>query len=71
MKSRLLVEPQMILQLFIIPKSLSRLREKKLSRNGALKVLDFALSGPDGKDNCNKFVDILGLRTVSETFREK
>lgn len=44
------------------------MREKKLSRNGALKVLDFALSGQDGKENCNKFVDILGLRTVSYDF---
>lgn len=44
------------------------LREKKLSRNGSLKVLDHALSGPDGKDNCNKFVDILGLRTIFPLF---
>lgn len=44
------------------------LREKKVSRNGALKVLDHALSGPDGKDNCNKFVDILGLRTIFPLF---
>lgn len=44
------------------------LREKKLSRNGSLKVLDHAVSGPDGKDNCNKFVDILGLRTIFPLF---
>ncbi|KAL4715237.1 hypothetical protein ACJJTC_007819 [Scirpophaga incertulas] len=44
------------------------LREKKMSRNGSLKVLDHALTGPDGKDNCNKFVDILGLRTVFPLF---
>lgn len=44
------------------------LREKKLSRNGSLKVLDHACSGPDGKDNCNKFVDILGLRTIFPLF---
>lgn len=44
------------------------LREKKLSRNGALKVLDHALSGQDGRDNCNKFVDILGLRTIFPLF---
>lgn len=36
------------------------LREKKMSRNGSLKVLDHAVSGPDGKENCNKFIDILG-----------
>ena len=44
------------------------LREKKMSRNGSLKVLDHAMSGPDGKDNCNKFVDILGLRTIFPLF---
>lgn len=44
------------------------LREKKVSRNGALKVLDYALAGVDGKDNCNKFVDILGLRTIFPLF---
>ncbi|KAL4132573.1 hypothetical protein QTP88_009697 [Uroleucon formosanum] len=44
------------------------LREKKLSRNGSLKVLNHALSGPQGKDNCNKFVDILGLRTIFPLF---
>ncbi|XP_034941278.1 beta-catenin-like protein 1 [Chelonus insularis] len=44
------------------------LREKKLSRNGSLKVLDHATNGPDGKDNCNKFVDILGLRTIFPLF---
>jgi beta-catenin-like protein 1 len=44
------------------------LREKKLSRNGSLKVLDYACSGPDGKENCLKFVDILGLRTIFPLF---
>lgn len=44
------------------------LREKKLSRNGSLRVLDYAMQGADGKDNCNKFVDILGLRTIFPLF---
>ncbi|XP_066584208.1 beta-catenin-like protein 1 [Prorops nasuta] len=44
------------------------LREKKISRNGSLKVLDHAMSGPDGKENCTKFVDILGLRTIFPLF---
>ena len=30
------------------------LREKKESRNGALKVLDHALIGPEGKELCAK-----------------
>ena len=37
-------------------------------RNGALKVLNHALSGPEGKDNCTKFVEILGLRTIFPLF---
>ncbi len=39
-----------------------------MSRNGALKVLNHALSGEAGKDNCAKFVDILGLRTMFPLF---
>uniref|UniRef100_A0A1E1XAD6 Beta-catenin-like protein 1 N-terminal domain-containing protein n=1 Tax=Amblyomma aureolatum TaxID=187763 RepID=A0A1E1XAD6_9ACAR len=46
------------------------LREKKMSRSGALKVLDFATSNVEGTDNCNKFVDILGLRTVFPLFMQ-
>ncbi|XP_024888874.1 beta-catenin-like protein 1 isoform X2 [Temnothorax curvispinosus] len=44
------------------------LRKKKMSLNGSLKVLDHALNGPDGKDNCSKFVDILGLQTIFPLF---
>merc|ERR1712029_1236014 len=44
------------------------LREKKVSRNGALKVLNHALIGPEGKDNCHKFVDIFGLRSIFPLF---
>ncbi|XP_014244057.1 beta-catenin-like protein 1 isoform X2 [Cimex lectularius] len=44
------------------------LREKKMSRNGSLKVVNYALVGQDGKENCNKFVDILGLRTIFPLF---
>ncbi|XP_062396828.1 beta-catenin-like protein 1 [Sardina pilchardus] len=44
------------------------LREKKMSRAGALKVLDHSMIGPEGLDNCHKFVDILGLRTIFPLF---
>merc|ERR1711973_482872 len=44
------------------------LREKKKSRAGALKVLSHALTGAEGTDNCVKFVDILGLRTLFPLF---
>ncbi|XP_049275879.1 beta-catenin-like protein 1 isoform X1 [Rhipicephalus sanguineus] len=46
------------------------LREKKMSRSGALKVLDFATCNVEGTDNCNKFVDILGLRTIFPLFMQ-
>ncbi|XP_052817253.1 beta-catenin-like protein 1 [Mya arenaria] len=44
------------------------LREKKLSRNCGIKVLNHAMTGPEGRDNCQKFVDILGLRTIFPLF---
>ncbi|KAG9335236.1 hypothetical protein JZ751_005482 [Albula glossodonta] len=44
------------------------LREKKMSRTSALKVLDHGMIGPEGSDNCHKFVDILGLRTIFPLF---
>ncbi|XP_024885121.1 beta-catenin-like protein 1, partial [Temnothorax curvispinosus] len=44
------------------------LREKKMSWDESLKVLDHAMNGPDGKDNCSKFVDILGLQTIFPLF---
>ncbi len=43
-------------------------RERKASRNGALRTLDFAMTGIEGKDNCQKIVDILGLRTIFPLF---
>ena len=43
-------------------------REKKMSRNCGIKVLNHAMTGVEGTDNCQKFVDILGLRTVFPLF---
>lgn len=43
-------------------------REKRQSRNSAIKVLDYAMTGPEGADLCQKFVDILGLRTIFPIF---
>ncbi|VDK54181.1 unnamed protein product [Anisakis simplex] len=44
------------------------LREKKQSRESALKVLNHATNGVEGKANCNKFIEILGLRTIFPLF---
>ncbi|XP_028392477.1 beta-catenin-like protein 1 [Dendronephthya gigantea] len=44
------------------------LREKKLSRRSALKVLDYAMQGVEGADNCTKFIDVLGLRSLFSLF---
>ncbi|OWA52592.1 Beta-catenin-like protein 1 [Hypsibius exemplaris] len=46
------------------------LREKRQSRNSAIKVLDFALSNDEGAPLCNKFVEILGLRTIFPLFMQ-
>ena len=43
-------------------------RERKLSRCPAVKVLNYAMAGAEGSDNCQKFVDILGLRSVFPLF---
>lgn len=44
------------------------LREKKMARSRSLKVLDHALSGPEGSDNCERFVEALGLKSLFTTF---
>lgn len=43
-------------------------REKRQSRNSAIKVLDYAMTGVEGAELCQKFVDILGLRTIFPIF---
>ncbi|VDP04723.1 unnamed protein product [Soboliphyme baturini] len=44
------------------------LREKKMSRASALKVLNYATMDESGRENCDKFVEILGLRTLFPLF---
>ncbi|KAF1769473.1 hypothetical protein GCK72_001290 [Caenorhabditis remanei] len=44
------------------------LREKKQARQSALKVLNHATSGKEGIENCNKLVEMLGLRTIFPLF---
>lgn len=39
-----------------------------MSRTSALKVLDHAMIATDGVDNCQKFVDILGLGRIFPLF---
>lgn len=48
--------------------TLTLTREKRQSRNSAIKVLDYAMTGPEGLDLCQKFVDVLGLRSVFPLF---
>ena len=43
-------------------------REKKLSRRSALKVLDYSMQGIEGADNCTKFIEVLGLRSMFALF---
>lgn len=44
------------------------LREKKMARPSALKVLAYAMTGEEGAENCHKFVEILGLRSIFPLF---
>ncbi|XP_027037443.1 beta-catenin-like protein 1 [Pocillopora damicornis] len=44
------------------------LREKKLSRRSSLKVLDYAMQGAEGAENCSKFIEFLGLRSLFPLF---
>ena len=39
-----------------------------MSRKSALKVLAYAMTSEGGGDNCSKFVEILGLRSVFPLF---
>ncbi|KAI5475947.1 beta-catenin-like protein 1 [Pseudohyphozyma bogoriensis] len=47
------------------------LKEKKLSRTRAIKTLDYALQGPAGIPLCEKFVEMLGLKTLFSAFMGK
>jgi len=44
------------------------IREKKMSRNSALKVINHVVSGYEGRDNSVKYVEILGLKTLFPLF---
>jgi hypothetical protein len=47
------------------------LKEKKLSRTRAIKTLDHALQGTAGIPLCEKFVEMLGLKTLFSAFMGK
>ena len=39
-----------------------------MSRPSALKVLAYVMTGEEGGENCSKFVEILGLRSLFPLF---
>ncbi|ORX89907.1 DUF1716-domain-containing protein [Basidiobolus meristosporus CBS 931.73] len=47
------------------------LKEKVMSRMRALKVLNYATATAAGANNCKRFVDILGLKTLFSVFMKK
>ncbi|KAI8881252.1 DUF1716-domain-containing protein [Backusella circina FSU 941] len=47
------------------------LKERTLARIRAIKVLNYALAGPEGKDLCLKFVDATGLKYLFPLFMGK
>ena len=44
------------------------IKEKKMSRCSALKVLNHAMCNAEGADNCNKFIEVYGLRSMFPAF---
>lgn len=48
-----------------------RCREKLLARTRSIKVLDYALQTEDGAANCERFVEMLGLKTFFSAFMGK
>lgn len=44
------------------------LKEKKMSRKSALKVLNHAMINKEGMDSCVKFVEVYGLRSLFPAF---
>ena len=46
-------------------------REKLLARTRAIKVLDYAMQTEDGSANCERFVEMLGLKTFFSAFMGK
>ncbi|CAG8598044.1 17039_t:CDS:10 [Acaulospora morrowiae] len=47
------------------------MKEKMMSRMRSIKVLDHALSTPDGTSCCERFVEIFGLKTLFSAFMRK
>lgn len=46
-------------------------REKTLSRIRAVKVLNYALSGENGRERCMRFVEVSGLKYLFPLFMGK
>jgi hypothetical protein len=47
------------------------MKDKMLSRNRAIKVLDHALTGDAGTAACERFVEVLGLKSLFSVFMNK
>lgn len=47
------------------------MKENRASKSRAIKVLDYALSGPPGAANCAIFVEAMGLKTLFAAFMGK
>jgi hypothetical protein len=41
------------------------------AKSRCIKVLDYAMSGPEGAPVCNAFVEALGLKTIFTAFMGK
>jgi beta-catenin-like protein 1 len=46
-------------------------RDKMMARTRAIKVLDHALTGDAGSEACERFVEVLGLKSLFAAFMNK
>lgn len=70
------VELMIIMMKWALPSPLSPLiidyvREKLLARTRSIKVLDYAMQTEDGTGNCERFVEMLGLKIFFSAFMGK
>ncbi|KAF8607556.1 DUF1716-domain-containing protein [Ceratobasidium sp. AG-I] len=47
------------------------MKENRAAKSRAIKVLDYAMSGPTGADNCVTFIEALGLKPLFSSFMGK
>ena len=53
------------------PETDHRAREKLLARTRSIKVLDYAMQTAEGSANCERFIEMYGMKTFFSAFMGK